>query len=155
MRMRQLIGGVLFSVAGLGCTDPAGPDLSDQSSLVLQVVPELNWRTLPDDQVTITTARLEGRTLYLTLRFGGGCRTHGFALVAGTELGESNPPYTLFRLAHDGNGDMCEALLLRNVEVDLTPIVLLVQQSGGTALRFSLVEPGDQVSDIGELLLTF
>jgi hypothetical protein len=153
--MRQRFHGLFLGMIALACSNPVGPGLSDQDQLVLQVTPGLDWRVLPDDQVTITDARVEGRTLHLSLQFGGGCKTHRFALVAGAELGESNPPYTLLRLAHDGHDDFCDALVTRNLEVDLSPIVPLVQQSGAAALRFELVEPGEHVSGVGELLLTF
>ena len=148
---RILLAGAFLAA----CSDPSGPGLSDEDELVLQIVDDLDPSELPDDQATITSARLEGRTLRLTLQYGGGCATHRFALVSGTALGESYPPYTLLRLAHDGNGDPCDALITREVEVDLSPIVPLVQQSGGTALRFNLMEPGEQLSAVGELLLTF
>lgn len=153
--MRRTMSGGLLGVMLMACSDPSGPRLSDQEHLVLQVIQGLDWRVLPDDGATITAARVEGQTLFLTVRFGGGCASHQFALVAGTDLAESSPPYTVFRLAHDGNGDPCDALLVRNLEVNLAPIIPLVQQSGAAALRFNLVEPGEQLSAVGELLLTF
>jgi hypothetical protein len=148
-----LLGGLL-----LGCLDSrglAGPSLSDADELVLQIVPQLDWRTLADDDVVITAAAVHGRVLELSLQFGGGCRTHRFALVAGTEFGESNPPYTVFRLAHDADGDPCDALLQKTLTVDLDPIVPLVQQGGVNALRFQLLEPGERPAGVGELLLSF
>jgi hypothetical protein len=129
--------------------------LSAEDQLVLQIVPRLEWRTRADHPAAITSAQVEGQTLRLVVEYGGGCATHRFALVAGTDFGESLPPYTLLRLAHDGSGDLCRALVTRQLEVDLSPIVPLVQQNGGTALRFELVEPGERVSAMGELLVTF
>ena len=145
-----LLGALLF-----GCSDAAGPSLSEDEDLVLQILDLREPGELPDDQATITSARVEGRTLHLTVQFGGGCGRHRFGLVAGTAFGESLPLYTVFRLAHDGGGDPCDALLTRNLRVDLSPIVPLVQQGGGTALRFELLEPGEHPSAVGELLLTF
>ena len=153
-----LYSGLILS---LGCGD-AGTDtgldandlaLAGSDRLELQIVPDLDWRKLPADEVRISAASLDGLSLHLTLQFPGGCRPHQFALVAGTDLAQSNPPYTLFRLAHDANGDMCEAFLTRTVTVDLSPIVPVVQASGARALRFELVEPGERRSSIGELLL--
>lgn len=139
----------------MACSDPTGPTLSDQNQLVLQIVAGLNSLVLPHDAATITFARVNGSTLQLTVQYGGGCGTHRFALVTGTDLGESVPPYAQLRLVHDGGGDLCEALLTRELVVDLSPIIPLVQRNGGTALRFDLIEPGQQVSAVGELLLTF
>jgi hypothetical protein len=151
----KLGAGSAIVLCGLAaCSSPAGPSLTDGDDLVLQVIEGLDWKDLPGDPATITAAHLEGRILHLRIQFGGGCEPHRFALVAGRALAESNPPYSMFRLAHDGNHDPCDALLTRDVRVDLSPIVPLVQQSGGTALRFTLVEPGERVSAVGELLLT-
>jgi hypothetical protein len=136
------------------CSDVTGPLLSDGDQLVLQVLQGFDWNKLSRDAATITDASVEGHTLRLHVQFGGGCKPHRFALVAGDALAESNPPYTQFRLAHDGGKDPCDALLTRDLEVDLTPIVSLVQLSGGTALRFTLLEPGEHPSAIGELVLT-
>jgi len=155
--VRVRISGILVGAVLLGCTDPVGPSpaLSAEDQLALQIVPHLEWRTGADHPATITSAQVERQTLHLMVEYGGGCATHRFALVAGTELGESLPPYTVLRLAHDGNGDPCRALLGKQLEVDLSPILPLVNQSGGSALRFILVEPGERVSTMGELLVTF
>ena len=151
----KLGAGSVVVLCGLAaCSNPAGPSLTDGDDLVLQVIEEFDWKTLPGDPATISAAHLEGRILHLRIQFGGGCEPHRFALVTGAALAESNPPYTQFRLAHDGNRDPCDALLTRDIRVDLSPIVPLVQQSGGTALRFTLMEPGARASAVGELLLT-
>ena len=148
---RQLWGWLAAPVLLLSC-DSTGPTLTDDTELVLQIIPGLDPRDLADEQATITAARVEGRTLFLSLQFGGGCAPHSFALVTGGEIAESNPPYAVFRLAHDGNRDPCDALLSRDVEVDLTPIMPLV---GSSALRFNLMEPGEHPSAVGELLVAF
>ncbi len=150
--MKQLIAAML-ALPALACGTPAGPTLSAED-LVLQVA-DLDWSTLPGDQATITSAELQGHTLHLRVQYGGGCAPHRFALVTGTAIAESFPPYALFRLAHDGSGDPCDALVNRDLRVDLTPIVSLLQQGGGTSLRFGLMEPGQHRAAVGELLLTF
>lgn len=146
------MGVLLLALAA--CSDVTGPSLSDGDQLVLQVLQGFDWKKLPDDPATITDGHVEGHTLHLQVQFGGGCKQHRFALVAAEALAESNPPYTRFRLVHEGDEDPCDALLTRDLQVDLTPIVSLVQLSGGTALRFTLLEPGEHPSAIGELLLT-
>jgi hypothetical protein len=148
---RQLWRWLAAPVFLLSC-ESTGPTLTDDTELVLQIIPGLDPDDLADDQATITAAHVDGRTLFLSLQFGGGCAPHSFALVTGGEIGESNPPFTIFRLAHDGNRDPCDALLTRNVEVDLSPIMPL---AGSSALRFTLMEPGERVSSVGELVVTF
>lgn len=155
--MRLRFGWWILPALLLGCVDSrraAGPSLSTSDDLVLQILPNLDWRALDDDHVVITAAQVSNRVLHLSVQFGGGCKEHSFALVAGDSFGESFPPFTLFRLVHDAQGDPCDALLARTLHVDLSPIVALLQP-GNTALRFELVEPGERRSDVGELLLTF
>ena len=140
---------------GLACSDPTGPGLSDGTHLILQVVADPQSGAWPGDPATVTAAHVHGSALHLTVQFGGGCATHRFALVTGTALGESFPPYTQLRLVHDAAGDPCDAWLTRELTVDLRPIIPLVQQSGASSLRFVIVEPDQQASQVGELLLSF
>ena len=149
---------ILSAGCGNSATD-AGPDarglgLANSDRLELQIIPDFDWRTLAADEVRIAAATVDGLELHLTLQFPGGCRPHQFVVVAGTDLAQSNPPYTLFRLGHNANGDACEAFLTRNVTVDLRPMVPVLRASGARALRFELVEPGERRSSVGELLLT-
>ncbi len=154
MRRRAL--GVCF-LAGIAC-DPGGiggrATLSESDRLELQVVSEGDWSRLPDDPVTITSASVDGLTLHVTLQFGGGCAAHRFALVAGSPIAESNPPYTRFHLAHDARRDACDALLTKHARIDLSPIVPVALRSG-RSLRFELFEPRDQRSSVGELRIDF
>ncbi len=146
---------VAASVA-LACSDPTGPGLSDGPHLVLQLVGNIHEVDLPGASATITAAHVDGSTLHLTVRYGGGCGIHRFAMVAGRALGESFPPYAQLRLGHDDGGlDPCSALVWRELTVDLRPIIPLVQQSGASSLRFVIVEPDQQASQVGELLLSF
>lgn len=144
-------------LAAIGC-DPGGiggrPTLSDGDRLELQLVQAIDWSRTPDDPVAITSASVDGLLLHATLQFGGGCATHRFALVAGSPIAESNPPYTRFHLAHDAQGDACDALLTKHAQIDLSPIVPLALRSG-RSLRFELFEPRDQRSAVGELRIDF
>ena len=150
MRMRYLVGVLLAA-----CSDPTGPTLSDAELLQLQIIPDLDPDDLPDDHASITSARIEGHTLFMTMSFGGGCATHRFALVTDGAVAESNPPQMLLRLAHDGDRDPCDALLTRTVQVDLAVLTPLMQTTGPYTIRLRIAEPDGEVADVGELLITF
>lgn len=138
----------------LGCGNPFGIELGTKD-LRLQLVAGLVPARLPADPATIERASLTGSILRLDLSYGGGCREHRFALVAGTSFGESQPLFTVMRLAHDAGGDTCEARVRRSITVDVSPIVEYVRRAGGDALRFELIEPGERFSSVGELRYTF
>jgi len=129
--------------------------LSAEPDLVLQVDPSLNLKRLPQDAARIEAASVTDDVLTLTLTYGGGCREHRLGMVTGTDLGSSNPPYTLLRLVHDAGGDACEALIRRTVTVRLDPLADLLRGAGIRAVRFELVEPGERRSGVGELLYEF
>ena len=63
-------------------------------------------------------------TLTLTVSHAGGCARHDFTLVANGSFEASQPPQLVVSLAHDANGDTCEAYLTDTYDFDLTPIGL-------------------------------
>lgn len=89
----------------------------------------------PSDPLTIQSATITGDVLHATVNFGGGCARHRIALLIGHVFLESHPVQVHARLAHDANGDMCEALLTRTLTFDLTPLKRRYRASygGGSA----------------------
>lgn len=142
-------GWLLVALMASGCTEPAsdGLHLSDRSDLVLQVVPGI--RPPLGDPATVRAAAVSGDRLTLELQHAGGCRVHRYALATDGEEGLSLPPtYTLY-LAHDADGDRCEALLTVRLRVDLRPLRAVASPGGVLLLR--LVEPDGRPADVGEL----
>jgi hypothetical protein len=156
MRDRVLLVSVVL--VALACTDGAettAPALTPGDDLLLQVATSSPPGRLPAAPARIEGARIEGHHLIITLSHGGGCRPHNFGLFTGPDFGSSNPPYALFRLAHESHGDQCEALLRRTLSVDLRPIEAVIRGMGASAVRFQLAEPGDVIAGVGELVYEF
>ena len=113
-----------------------------------------------DDDYEIATGdgdapAIEDDTLTLTVSYGGGCEHHDFTLVTSGVFMESYPVQLGVSLAHDANGDMCEAYLTAAYEFDLTPIKALYQDAyredaGAIVLRLQ-----DAPETIPDLLYTF
>jgi len=76
----------------------------------------------PFDPVVIVEAAIEGDILALTVRYGGGCREHDFALLAHPAFMESYPVQSDVRLSHDARGDLCRALITERQRWLLTPL---------------------------------
>lgn len=72
---------------------------------------------------------IEGDTLTLTVSYSGGCKAHDVTLVTSGMFLESYPVQLAVTVAHDANGDMCEAYLTDEYEFDLTPIKTLYQEA--------------------------
>lgn len=129
-----------------GSTDGIAPNaFSDGLVTVVGNVDDPAW---PRDAVTVDSATVSGDTLHLLVRYGGGCRTHRFALLLGKAFMESHPVQVHVRLAHDADGDMCRALLSKTLSFDLTPLKTAYRESygpGAATIVMNLVGHGRSI----------
>lgn len=107
------------------------------------------WGT---DAYTINAATLEGDTLRVNVSYSGGCETHAFTLVAESRFLESFPVQLRVSIAHNANGDRCEALITEDYHFDLTPLKEAYQKGyrkdeGTIALRLKDAPPSDLFYD--------
>ena len=89
------------------------------------------WGT---DSYSPGAAGISGDTLTATVSFGGGCETHEFTLVLSDAFMMMDPVRLKATLAHDANGDPCEAWLTEVVEFDLTAAKKAHGEGGGTMI---------------------
>ncbi len=129
-----------------GSTDGIAPNaFADGLVAFVGNVDDPAW---PRDAVTVDSAAASGDTLHLMVRYGGGCRTHRFALLLGNAFMESHPVQVHVRLAHDADGDMCRALLSRSLSFDLTPLKAAYRASygpGAATIVMNLVGQGRSI----------
>ncbi len=76
-----------------------------------------------DDPLTITQAQIIGDCLAISYQYSGGCSNHDVKLRFMPNFSGTPPilPTTL-QLVHDGNDDLCDALLMGSGLYDLTSI---------------------------------
>lgn len=74
---------------------------------------------LGDDAYVLNSAALVGDMLEVSVSYGGGCETHVVALVIAASFAESFPVQLQASLAHEANGDACEAWLTVTYVFDL------------------------------------
>lgn len=96
----------------------------------------------PSDPLTVEAARIVGDSLVATVAHGGGCRDHEYRLVISTTWMESFPVQVPARISHNANGDVCKALLRREVRVSLAPLAQAYrdaykQTNGSISLRLA------------------
>lgn len=79
---------------------------------------------LPEDErrFHVDTATIEDDMLKIAGDHGGGCREHAFAACWPGVFSESSPVQVALDLHHDDGGDRCDALLFRDVYVDLSAV---------------------------------
>ena len=91
------------------------------------------------DGFELTAAAIAGDTLAVTVSYSGGCQDHQFTLVASPSFLESDPVQLEVALAHNANGDPCEAWLTEEYLFSLVPIKerfqSQYQDSGRVVLR--------------------
>lgn len=75
-----------------------------------------------DDDYVLNATAIAGDALTLNVSHGGGCATHRFTLVASEAFLESFRVQLAVLLAHDANGDACEAWLTEAYRFDLRVI---------------------------------
>ena len=102
-----------------------------------------------DDPYVVNSAAVDGHRLTIEVSFGGGCRRHDFTLVISKTFLESDPVQLPAVLAHDANGDPCEAYLTESHVFDLALVSTRYRQfygagPGGIILRIAGV-PGDDL----------
>ena len=132
----------------IGKTDDAADDVARIGSVVFGLTAD-EWGT---DAYTINAATLEGDTLRVNVSYSGGCETHAFTLVAEQRFLESFPVQLRVSIAHNANGDRCDALITGDYHFDLTPLKEAYQKGyrkdeGTIVLRLKDAPPSDLFYD--------
>ena len=81
------------------------------------------------DEYALNSATITEDTLNISVSYGGGCKDHQFTLVASDTFLESLPVQLTAFIAHNANGDTCEAYPTENYRFDLTPIKTMYQET--------------------------
>ena len=81
------------------------------------------------DEYTLNSATITDDTLDISVSYSGGCKDHQFTLVASDTFLESFPVQLHAFIAHNANGDTCEAYPTENYRFDLTPIKTMYQEA--------------------------
>ena len=93
------------------------------------------------DQYAVESAAVDGDRLTIEFSYAGGCQDHDFTLVLSSSFAESDPARLSAHLAHDANGDMCQAWLTNPFVFDLALVRERYQRIHGSG-------PGRVVLDI-------
>jgi hypothetical protein len=109
-----------------GCREsPVEPD-APESNVVL--AGSGDWG---DDPYVANSAAIDGQMLTIEVSFSGGCETHSFTLVISESFMESDPVQLAAVLAHEANGDPCQAWLTESHVFDLELVRTRYQQFYG------------------------
>ena len=78
----------------------------------------------PKDDLVLKGVELQGDTLVVRVMHSGGCKPHTYELLwnGGFQKSAAGEAQVELVLAHDANGDTCEALLTRTASFELGPL---------------------------------
>ncbi len=120
----KLIGGI-FVIISIVTTIGYGAILlneninRDSNQIILD---QTAYSNALQDPYNIINVTLEADILTIAVRYGGGCADHYFSLIGSTAFMESYPVQLNILLSHNANGDNCEALFMKELVFDLSPI---------------------------------
>ena len=142
--VRRILGAIAAIVLA-ACTSAADPELIRDPptySTDLRTTVVASDTGMPNDPITIDSARVDGDTLVVSVAHGGGCANHTYQLVIGSAWMESFPVQVAARIAHDAHGDGCKALLRRDLRMSLRPLAEAYrasyqQESGTVSIRLA------------------
>lgn len=102
------------------------------------------------DEYVLNSATITGDTLNVSVSYSGGCEDHQFTLVVSEGFLESFPVQLHASIAHNANGDTCEAYPTENYRFNLTPIKTLYQnayqqEAGTIVLRLKDAPEGNLI----------
>lgn len=98
-----------------------------------------------NDPYQLVSADIVGDTLRATLSYGGGCADHAFTLVLSDAVLMIDPVRLNARIAHDANGDACEAWMTRELAFDLEAVRELHGGGSGTVVLVLTTPQGEQI----------
>lgn len=81
------------------------------------------------DEFALNSATITDDILTVSVSYSGGCEAHQFTLIASDTFLESFPVQLHVYIAHNANGDTCEAYPTEKYQFDLTPIKTMYQEA--------------------------
>jgi hypothetical protein len=123
--MKRLLAFSIVLLAAAGCRssldtvvsindDDLTPDAPQTGRVVVA-----DSRTWGNDAYDLNSIAITGDRLTIDVSYGGGCRTHAFTLVLAPSFAESDPVQLTAELAHEAQGDPCQAWLTEQYVFDL------------------------------------
>lgn len=85
------------------------------------------WGT--DDYVVNDPPSITGDVLTLNVSYSGGCEAHDFTLITSGVFLESDPVQLQAVLAHNANGDSCEAWITETYHFNVSPLKTRYQKA--------------------------
>jgi hypothetical protein len=125
----------------------APPDTT-QAEVIITDVPPIQ---IVDQPYDLDSAKIVGEKFRMWIHHGGGCEAHYFQLyMSPASFIDASPRQAYLYLKHFGQPDYCDALVYRELEFDLGPIIELYHSSisgGGGEVQLMMTDCYDPYLD--------
>jgi hypothetical protein len=119
---------LLLFFCSTNTTGPADDVLLGGEYIVI-MVDDFALIDLKGDPLQINSITINEDTLTISVSYSGGCEQHNFDLFAAKAIMKSLPVQAQLILAHDANGDNCEAWITQTLDFNLSPLKEEYQKS--------------------------
>lgn len=134
---------IIFSTALFltlcSCEEDSAVDQQSPASTITNGLTGLTDGYLDSDAFALEDVRLIGTVLQLDVAYGGGCEEHEFYIVWPEIILAIYPPEFDIYVAHDANGDMCEAYLRETLEIDISDNPLQIDAAALAIAKLGVV----------------
>ena len=133
--MKTIIGvfAIIIIVFLFGCskdtTAPLVLNSTEKQDIIMFI--DSNSIQLFTDSLTIQKVDMNKDSLQLIVSYGGGCKSHQFALYGYANFNKSSPPQAEICLSHNGNGDSCKKLITQEIKFNLEPLLTACKRQFG------------------------
>jgi len=138
---------VVVFVLGTGCDSEVLQDSDlDSGERVRFVLDGLDADSEISDNFELRSAIWNGKHLDISVAYSGGCKEHAFTLYSSAVNIAIYPPQIGVVLAHDGNGDSCEAYIAETISIDVSSLVNRMNGTFWVYLRAAGAGTGDTLA---------
>jgi hypothetical protein len=109
---------VMASILGPACTNQLPQDTTQ-----VAIDQRCSSAAGPSDSYDLGQPLIDGNDLVIPALTGGGCQPHSFSLCWDGSVFDSYPPQVDLALRHDAHGDVCDALLTFDLQIDIAPVL--------------------------------
>lgn len=117
-----------------GCSNNTITPPTLNNTEIQDIIMYTDYHSIPlfTDSLTVQKINMDKNTLQLVVSYGGGCKSHQFALYGFAGFLKSLPPQADLFLSHNGNGDPCKALIIQELNFNLENLLTACKQQFGT-----------------------
>jgi hypothetical protein len=129
---------LLIACSLLACKSKkdAMTDSNAMQNEIIKITAQIGATKEVSAPVEITSCKVEGNKMYLSVNYSAGCQEHSFKLIGSSNISKSLPPIRSVELFHENNEDSCRELISKVIEIDIRSLAYM--QEKGSVIYLTL-----------------